>query len=500
VNIATWLARRALRSPDTPAIFDGFNCVVTYETFEVRVRAVAHWLKRQGVSAGDRVAIFMENAPEYLFVQYGAWYAGAVIVPINAKLHAKEARWIIENSEAVLTISSAAKVTALIEAKALGEIVDAGFVCRQETIDHDAICAHRNPDDLAWLFYTSGTTGQPKGVMISHRMLVSMSMSYLSDVDTVSQRDAAIYAAPMSHGAGLYNMVHVLKGARHVFPASRGFESQEIFGLARYFGSVHMFAAPTMVKRLTDVACSRGEDGTGLRTIVYAGGPMYEADILAASEVFGDIFVQIYGQGECPMGITVLSRGDVVDRQSARWKARLKSVGHAQSAVEVRTADDNGKSLDVDQIGEIQVRGDTVMQGYWRNEQASAKTFEDGWLKTGDIGSIDAEGYVSLVDRSKDLIISGGTNIYPREVEEVLLQHRDVSETSVVGASHPEWGEEVVAFIVLSDGFRLDEAALDAHCLDNIARFKRPKRYVQLNELPKNNYGKVLKTALRRLL
>ena len=123
MNIATWLARRALRSPDTPAIFDGFNCVVTYETFEVRVRAVAHWLKRQGVSAGDRVAIFMENAPEYLFVQYGAWYAGAVIVPINAKLHAKEARWIIENSEAVLTISSAAKVTALIEAKALGEIV-----------------------------------------------------------------------------------------------------------------------------------------------------------------------------------------------------------------------------------------------------------------------------------------------------------------------------------------------------------------------------------------
>jgi long-chain acyl-CoA synthetase len=166
----------------------------------------------------------------------------------------------------------------------------------------------------------------------------------------------------------------------------------------------------------------------------------------------------------------------------------------------VRTADDNGQSLDVDQIGEIQVRGDTVMQGYWRNEQASAKTFEDGWLKTGDIGSIDAEGYVSLVDRSKDLIISGGTNIYPREVEEVLLQHRDVSETSVVGASHPEWGEEVVAFIVLSDGFRLDEAALDAHCLDNIARFKRPKRYVQLNELPKNNYGKVLKTELRKLL
>ena len=153
-----------------------------------------------------------------------------------------------------------------------------------------------------------------------------------------------------------------------------------------------------------------------------------------------------------------------------------------------------------DQVGEIMVRGDTVMPGYWRNEAASAQTIVDGWLMTGDMGSIDADGYVTLVDRSKDVIISGGSNIYPREVEEVLLTHETISEVSVVGRAHPEWGEEVVAFVVPIAGSSIDMEALDTHCLSQIARFKRPKEYIVLSELPKNNYGKVLKTELRKLL
>ena len=500
LNIGSWLSRRARQSPKYAAIFDGIDCVATYQEFDQRACSVAHWLKDQGVTPGDRVAIFMENRPDYLFVLYGVWYAGAAVVPINAKLHAKEARWIIEDADVTLTFAGADKMTALVDAGVGGQIVDTGLVCSKTAPHSEAEYEPRKPDDLAWLFYTSGTTGQPKGVMITHRMLVSMSINYLVDVDSVSNEDTAIYAAPMSHGAGLYNMVHVLKGARHLFPASRGFEAGEIFELARTFGSTHMFAAPTMVKRLTDAANVSGADGVGLRTIVYAGGPMYEADILAASDTFGDIFVQIYGQGECPMGITVLSRQDVSDRHHARWKDRLGSVGKAQSSVEVRVVDEKNEILNANDTGEIQVRGDTVMQSYWHNPQASAKTLVDGWLKTGDLGFIDADGYVSLVDRSKDLIISGGTNIYPREVEEVLLQHADVFEASVVGAFHQEWGEEVVAFVVLTKGVVLNDTELDAHCLGNIARFKRPKRYVQLNELPKNNYGKVLKTELRAML
>jgi long-chain acyl-CoA synthetase len=247
---------------------------------------------------------------------------------------------------------------------------------------------------------------------------------------------------------------------------------------------------------MTQVAKTTGETGAGLRTIIYAGGPMYNADIIEAVEHFGPIFVQIYGQGECPMGITALSRHDVTDRSHPRWRERLQSVGIAQSAVEVRIGGPDGAPLAPGTHGEIMVRGDSVMPGYWQNTEANAKTLVNGWLMTGDMGFMDADGYVTLQDRSKDMIISGGSNIYPREVEEVLLTHPDVDEVSVVGRPHADWGEEVVACVV----GRATEADLDRLCTENIARFKRPKAYVFLDALPKNNYGKVLKTELRELV
>ena len=251
-----------------------------------------------------------------------------------------------------------------------------------------------------------------------------------------------------------------------------------------------------MVKRMTGAARAAGDRGEGLRTVVYGGGPMYLADIEEAVAHFGPVFVQIYGQGECPMGISALSRAEVADRSHPNWRERLASVGRAQSPVEVRIGDAEGQALPAGEIGEIMVRGDVVMPGYWRNEAATAKTLVDGWLMTGDMGLMDADGYVTMRDRSKDMIISGGSNVYPREVEEVLLTHPGVREVSVVGRPHADWGEEVVAFVV-------GEAAtgeLDRLCLDNIARFKRPKDYVFVPELPKNNYGKVLKTELRKQL
>ena len=254
-----------------------------------------------------------------------------------------------------------------------------------------------------------------------------------------------------------------------------------------------MFAAPTMVKRMTQIAKEHGETGAGIRTIVYAGGPMYLADIIEAVDHFGPIFVQVYGQGECPMGITALSRQEVCDRTHPNWQERLKSVGRAQCTVEVQIGDENGNILPIGEIGEIMVRGDLVMPGYWKNPDASEKTLRNGWLQTGDMGAMDQDGYVTMHDRSKDMIISGGTNIYPREVEEVLMTHPDVIEASVVGRPNAEWGEDVVAFVVGD----VSTDALDDLCLSQIARFKRPKDYVFLDQFPKNNYGKVLKTVLR---
>ncbi|MDP2822411.1 MAG: AMP-binding protein, partial [Sulfuritalea sp.] len=357
--------------------------------------------------------------------------------------------------------------------------------------------SHRKPDDLAWLFYTSGTTGHPKGVMQSHRNLLTMTSCYFSDVYAVTPADAIVYAAPISHGAGMYNFAHVLKATRHVIPESGGFDAAELCMLARKVGRLSLFAAPTMVKRLVDHIEATGANSDGFKTLVYGGGPMYVEDIRKALDVMGNRFVQIYGQGECPMTITALSRQHLADRTHPRWAERIASVGVAQSLVEVRVADADGNPLPPDETGEILVRGDVVMAGYWRNADATAKALRDGWLWTGDMGSFDDHGFLTLKDRSRDVIISGGSNIYPREVEEVLLKHPAVREVSVVGRQDPEWGEVVIACVV---GAGVDAAELDALCLKHIARFKRPKEYRFMASLPKNNYGKVLKTELRKLV
>ncbi len=502
MNLGLWLARVAAVEPRRRALFQGERAFADYGQFHDRAARVAGALKARGIGSGDRVAIFMKNVPDYLIVQYGIWYAGAVAVPVNAKLHGRELAWIAADAEAALVFATpdvARDLDGIELVCPIVDVVEADYAAMLAAKRVSEV-AHRNDADLAWLFYTSGTTGKPKGVMITHGMLIAMSLSYQVDADLVQRNDAALYAAPLSHGAGIYNMMHVRAGARHVFPASGGFEPEEVFDLARAFRSVHMFAAPTMVKRMTEAARAGGETGEGLRTVVYAGGPMYLADIIEAVEVFGPVFVQIYGQGECPMSITALSRADIADRAHPRWRMRLASVGRAQSVVEVRIGDAEGRPLPEGEAGEIMVRGATVMPGYWRNDTATAKTIVDGWLWTGDVGHMDEDGYVAMQDRSKDLIISGGTNIYPREVEEALMTHDGVAEVSVVGRPNPEWGEDVVAFVVRTPDALVSEADLDAHCLSQIARFKRPKAYYWLDELPKNNYGKVLKAELRARL
>ncbi len=500
MNLALWLERTAKVHGDRPAIYRGAELTHTYAQFFRAAQGLAGALRNAGIQPGDRVALFMKNCPAYLLGFYGVWGAGAAVVPINAKLHPREAAFILNDSGAKLVLVTPDLGDELADATDLPVVDVTGQKFHTMCDDASLPVVSRDDGDLAWLFYTSGTTGRPKGVHISHGMLRATSLSYLLDCDHVSPGDAAYYAAPMSHGAGIYAPIHVAAGARHITPLSGAFDEVELCDAARDQGPLSMFLAPTMVRRLTDVAKAAGRHGDGIKTIVYGGGPMYLADIVEAVDWFGPRFVQIYGQGECPMAITALSRDEVADRAHPRWRDRLASVGRAQSVVEVQIGDAQGKALPPGEVGEIMVRGTPVMPGYWQNPEATASTIVDGWLMTGDMGFLDEECYLTLRDRSKDMIISGGTNIYPREVEEVLLTHPTVREVSVVGRPSDEWGEDVVAFVVLSAGARLDEAALDAHCLSQIARFKRPKAYYALPELPKNNYGKVLKTELRARL
>jgi long-chain acyl-CoA synthetase len=329
--------------------------------------------------------------------------------------------------------------------------------------------------------------------MLTHRNLVDASLAYLAEVDAALPGDAILHAAPMSHGSGVYVMPHVARLGVQVIPESGGFEPEEIATLFNHWPRTSMFAAPTMIKRL--VACPADLNAGNIRTLVWGGAPMYVEDALLALDRFGPRLAQIYGQGEAPMTITKLTKEDIADRAHARWRERLGSAGKPYANVEVMVADAQDKPVAQGEPGEILVRGDVIMAGYWRNDEASAASLRGGWLHTGDVGVFDAEGYLHLKDRSKDLIISGGSNIYPREVEEVLLMNDKVREVSVIGRPDREWGEVVVAYVV----GQASAKELDGLCLQHIARFKRPKDYVFVDALPKNNYGKILKTELRAL-
>jgi long-chain acyl-CoA synthetase len=505
MSLAHLLARQALTRPDAPAIYVGTTLWATHAQWAQRSAALAHRLRAAGLQPGDRVVLFMRNHPRYLEILWGAWWAGLAVVPVNAKLHPAEVEWIIDNAQArwgFVTSDVAPRALAGLQHQIDIESAEADALLAPLS---EAVPAPQDsaPGDLAWLFYTSGTTGRPKGVMLTHRNLMTMGLTYFVDVDPVDEGDAIVYGAPMSHGCGIYAIPHVMAGARHVVPASGGVEPAELFALGQALGPLSTFAAPTIVKRLLDHAEAQGlgpdDAARAFKTIVYGGAPMYLADIQRALRVMGPRFVQIYGQGETPMVATALSRRHIADTTYPDHAARLASVGVAQTPVQVRVAGPDGADLPLGEVGEVLVRGDTVMAGYWRNPEATAAAIRDGWLWTGDMGTLDAHGFLTLKDRSKDLLISGGSNIYPREVEEVLLTAPGVHEVAVVGAPDPEWGEVVVAFVVPAPGQATDAAALDAHCLAHIARFKRPKRYVFVDTLPKNNYGKVLKTELRAL-
>jgi len=392
----------------------------TWGQFAARTAAAAAGLHDSfGLSPGDRVAIVMRNRPEYLEALYAIWHAGLVAVPVNARLHRDEIAYVLGDSGAAVVITDedhADDVELLVGTldRVQAAVLAPSAQWERLTASAPARLVERPPNDPAWLFYTSGTTGRPKGAVLTHQNLLMMSLSYYADIDAVAPQDCVLHAAPLSHGAGLYGLPHVARGAVSVFPGPGGLDAGQLASLLRRWSGMSFFAAPIMVKRLASGPAVADADLSRLKTIIYGGAPMYLADLEDALDVFGPRLAQIYGQGETPMTITALSASDHGDRGHPRWRDRMQSVGFPRTDVEVRVVDDEGGPLPAGEAGEVVVRGDVVMAGYWNQPDATAETLRDGWLHTGDVGSFDDDGYLTLRDRSKDLIISGGMNIYPR--------------------------------------------------------------------------------------
>ncbi len=499
MNLSLGLAQVARRAPGNPAIlWDGGRR--SYGEFEDQAARIAGALKaRHGLGSGARIGMTMENCPEFLPVLYGIWRAGMTAIPMNAKLHPREIAWILQNAGAPLCIATPKLADALGGLPGLPTIIATGTGDYAALLGGDpAGHVASAPTDPAWIFYTSGTTGRPKGAVLTHRNLTAMALAYMADVDRVGPDDIRLHAAPMSHGSGIYALPFVMMGAQN--QTIGAFEPEMVFDVLARHRNVSFFAAPTMVTRLINHPAAAAADTSGLKTLCFGGAPMYLADLERALTLFGPRLYQLYGQGEAPMTITHVTKAMHADMAHPRRADILGSAGFPRTATEVAVMDADWRELPPGEPGEICTRSDCVMAGYLDNPEANAAALRDGWLRTGDVGVMDPLGFFTLKDRSKDLIISGGSNIYPREIEEVLLRDPAVLEAAVIGRPHPDWGEEVVAFVVARPGAEAEAGALDRLCLDNLARFKRPKAYRFVTELPKNNYGKVLKTALRETL
>jgi long-chain acyl-CoA synthetase len=498
VNLAQLLISAARSFHDRPALSIGAKTLFDYGTLGRRAAGLAASLKgglAQG--SGDRVALAMSNCPEYLEILFACWHAGLAVVPMNARLHAGELAFMVEDSNASLIFATEALAQPIAAACPGKRMIVAGSREYAKLVAADGHAAEPvGRDDLAWIFYTSGTTGKPKGAMLSHGNLMAMAIRYLADVDMLAEDDALLHLAATSHASGLFALSHVAKGSNNILPESGGYDAEEVGKIIDATPNLTFFVPPTLLRRMTTDEFIQGAKLSNIRTVLVGAAPVSAQELRDGLATFGPTLWHGYGQGESPCTITAMSKR-MIAAASIDAAERLASVGIERTGIEVRIADADDNPVGRGEIGEVLVRGDTVMSGYWNRPRESVETLRGGWLHTGDLGSMDRSGYLMLLDRKKDLIISGGMNIYAREIEDILLTHPGVAEAAVIGVPDAEWGESVAAILVAADGESIDPRSLDRLCLATIARYKRPKRYEFVTELPKNAAGKVLKRELR---
>ncbi len=517
MNLSVLLANAARAHPGSPALTWG-TTVLTYRQVQERVNALAAGLDRLGLRQGERLAFLMPNRPELLETMFAAFAAGLCVVPLNALFKTDEVVHHVRDSGAAAIVYSSGYDAVIAEAG--DQLRGVRVLVRVEedqdlgdgpagTADYEALLsdnagasavpADLRDDDLAWLFYTSGTTGRPKGAMLTVGNLLFAVVGWLADVVPLTDADVTLHAAPLTHGAGFHALAATARAAHQVLSPAGRFDPECVLDLVEHAGVTNTWLVPTQINRLVQSPAFRPERLATLHTVVYGGAPFLLEDLKTAVRRMGPILVQIYGQGETPMTATCLSREDH-DLARPDSDLLLRSAGRARTGTQVSVVDAHGRDVAAGTLGEVVVRGPSVMRGYWERPEVSQEVLRDGWLHTGDVGQMDARGYLQILDRMKDLIITGGLNVYAREVEDVLASHPDVLATAVVGLPDHDWGERVVAAVVLKPGCSPSTGELLAHCSRRLADYKQPKQIHLVDALPVNAYGKVLKRDLREAL
>lgn len=493
--------------PEQPALVHGAESI-SYREFHQRALCIGGNLLALGLNPGDRVAFCLANSPRILETVFACFAAGLVVVPVNARLHPREIAYIVGNSGARVLIHGPEYHEGITEH--LADFVGLEHrVCTETVVGALPYSDLLSPaaglseaaevlaTDPCWLFYTSGTTGKPKGATWTHRTVRVVIMNYLADVHNIQPGEVVAHAAPMSHGSGIVALPAVARAATNVVFDSKSFEPKALFAMIESMKVSHIaFLAPTQIIKMLEEFVPGTYDLSSLKAICYGGAPIYVEHLRNAVKAFGPVFAQIYGQGEAPITISGLNAAEHARLLDAN-DARIGSAGTIRTDVEVRCVDAQDRPLPPGQEGEIVVRGDVVMQGYWNNPDATAEAMRNGWLHTGDIGMLDEHGYLFLLDRAKDLIISGGNNVYPREVEEVIVQHPAVATAVVFGVPHTYWGEAVHALVVLEPGASATAEEIIEYCGQNMAGYKKPKSVEFTAALAVSGYGKVMRREIR---
>lgn len=506
MNLATFLTQVARRDPKGIALVMG-DQRWSWQEFEARTNALAHALQtRFGLKKGDRVMCQSQNCLEMMQAMFAVWRAGGVWVPANFRQTPEEVTYLTQASGARLMMCNASfpehaaacraacpDLTTILGFGAaefgpsIEEITDAALGQMPEVAPVDR-------DDPCWYFFTSGTTGRPKASVLTHGQMAFVVTNHLADLmPGLTTQDASLVVAPLSHGAGVHQLTQVARGVKTVLLPSERFDPAQVWDLVREWQVSTMFTVPTILKLLVEHPSTATADTSSLRYVIYAGAPMYRVDQQKALKTLGKVLVQYFGLGECTGNITVLPT--YLHEADDSPTLRVGTCGYARTGIEIQIQDDQGRELPFGQTGEICCIGPAVFAGYYQNPAANAKSFRNGWFRTGDLGHLDEQGYLFITGRESDMFISGGSNVYPREIEEKILTHPAINEVAVLGIPDPLWGE--VGWAVCVASLPVSEDELAGFLEGKLSRYKMPKRFLLWDALPKSAYGKITKKMIR---